>query len=688
MAVGATSGSISLSLARSEDNGGAAISRHELWMDDGALGEFQEVHSYDGYSVAFTVQSAAEAWLVPGLVYRVKFRAVNEIGASDWTAMTSVALADLPGPPAPPSKIPALSSESKFVLEWTAPATSHSPGGDVTGYRLEMDDGLGGSFSVIYDGVNAPSLTMFVVGGWRGAHPLVAGRAYRFRLAARAFNGLGAPSAIATIYACTPPRELAAPLLESVTSTSMTVAWREPLHNGACPLSGYSLLVDDGLSGLPLTPVPGFPTDAPTARRATLALQEADLGRSYSFLLAVSNREGAVSGPAASFLFAVAPSKPAAGPLILSTSSESISTRYDAPLPSDGGSPPVSYHLQYMGAYTEGLWRDLSGESQNTLLTTHTVTGLEKGETYFFRFRVKTAVGWGQFSDSTSAVAADAPARPAGPPVVVGDPSATSITLGFDLQSTDDGGSPITAFTLESCPDRPEGDLCLTDARFSAVATYSGAAQHTLTAAADGLAPGQVYKFRYRAANAVGGLGLPSDTASVAAADKPGAPLVASKTMEQSSKTSVRVEWGAVATSPAQSPGGDVLGYTLYVADPTTGHSWVAFNGTALGLRDQRSTTVAGLATGKAYSFSVAAHAFNGEGARSAPYEFRACVLPSPLAAPYRAAGTSTSIELHWSPPADTGGCAITGYAVFKDDGTGAGAFAEVNTANDPSVRG
>jgi hypothetical protein len=173
----------------------------------------------------------------------------------------------------------------------------------------------------------------------------------------------------------------------------------------------------------------------------------------------------------------------------------------------------------------------------------------------------------------------------------------------------------------------------------------------------------------------------------VAAADKPAAPLVVAKVMQQSSRTSVRVEWSAVATAPAQSPGGDVLGYSLYVTDPTTGHSWVAFNGTALGLRDQLSTTVAGLATGKAYSFRVAAHAFNGEGASSAAVELWACVLPSPLAAPYRAAGTATSIELHWSPPSDTGGCAITGYAVFKDDGTGTGAFTEANAANDPAVR-
>lgn len=35
----------------------------------------------------------------------------------------------------------------------------------------------------------------------------------------------------------------------------------------------------------------------------------------------------------------------------------------------------------------------------------------------------------------------------------------------------------------------------------------------------------------------------------------------------------------------------------------------------------------------------------------------------------------------------DDGGCPITGYAVWKDDGTGSQVFTEVNTASDPAIR-
>lgn len=48
---------------------------------------------------------------------------------------------------------------------------------------------------------------------------------------------------------------------------------------------------------------------------------------------------------------------------------------------------------------------------------------------------------------------------------------------------------------------------------------------------------------------------------------------------------------------------------------------------------------------------------------------------------------------LFWTPPRDLGGCRVTGYAVFRDDGavasstTGAGITTELNTPADPAIR-
>ena len=93
------------------------------------------------------------------MTYRFYYRAVNDVGASDPTNTTSVALASPPAKANSPTKILSLSTPEKIVIQWTPPATTASPGGDITGYRLEMDDGMGGNFTIIYDSTSTPSLT-------------------------------------------------------------------------------------------------------------------------------------------------------------------------------------------------------------------------------------------------------------------------------------------------------------------------------------------------------------------------------------------------------------------------------------------------------------------------------------------------------------------------------------------------
>ena len=58
--------------------------------------------SYDGHSKTFTIDKTSEAYLVSGLTYRLRVRAVNDVGASDWTGTESIALAALPPQPSAP----------------------------------------------------------------------------------------------------------------------------------------------------------------------------------------------------------------------------------------------------------------------------------------------------------------------------------------------------------------------------------------------------------------------------------------------------------------------------------------------------------------------------------------------------------------------------------------------------------
>ena len=91
--------------------------------------------------------------------------------------------------------------------------------------------------------------------------------------------------------------------------------------------------------------------------------------------------------------------------------------------------------------------------------------------------------------------------------------------------------------------------------------------------------------------------------------------------------------------------------------------------------------------TGKTYKFKLVATNFNGQSAESSTYSFNVCNVPVMSTVPYRLASTTTSITVGWGDPIDDGGCPITGFAVFRDDGAGSAISTEVNLANDPLVR-
>lgn len=94
----------------------------------------------------------------------------------------------------------------------------------------------------------------------------------------------------------------------------MSLTWSEPPNNGGCPILGYSLMRDDGLTGNPVIEVnqPNDPNlrNLPTLRHANVALNSGDLGRKFTFQLAVYNREGEMKSVAVAYLFAIKPVTP------------------------------------------------------------------------------------------------------------------------------------------------------------------------------------------------------------------------------------------------------------------------------------------------------------------------------------------------------------------------------------------
>ncbi len=77
---------------------------------------------------------------------------------------------------------------------------------------------------------------------------------------------------------------------------------------------------------------------------------------------------------------------------------------------------------------------------------------------------------------------------------------------------------------------------------------------------------------------------------------------------------------------------------------------------------------------------------FNGEGDPSPIAFLKPCSLPSHWVKPFLISNTKTEVKIGWNEPADLGGCPISSYAVFVDDGA-FGDFEEANVDNDITVR-
>ena len=121
---------------------------------------------------------------------------------------------------------------------------------------------------------------------------------------------------------------------------------------------------DDGTTGNPIIEVnqsndPNI-RNLPTLRHANVALNTANLGRKFTFQLAVYNREGETKSVAVAYLFATKPVAPSQPPVVMQYDSKKATVSYLFQ-DSNGCSSFLSYHLMYIDSYS-GHWIDLAGK--------------------------------------------------------------------------------------------------------------------------------------------------------------------------------------------------------------------------------------------------------------------------------------------------------------------------------------
>jgi len=385
------------------------------------------------------------------------------------------------------------------------------------------------------------------------------------------------------------------------------------------------------------------------------------------------------------------PGKPTTAPA--KNSSQSSSSRLLILYPAlstaeNGGLPILSYSLE-MDDGAGGAFSVLTGYSvdyyYNSLATSHLVaTNLTVGATYRVRYRARNAYGWGEYSDTASLLAAEEPSKPSAAPVILSK-NDTDIAVLLDLD-IGNGGAPLSVYHLEINAGGEGNDV------YRNLTSYNGTATHTINLVTDSLTYGTIYKLRYRAEN-IEGAGAYSDVTLVALNAVPAAVPTPVRVESGSNETAIAITWQSMQPAPELS-GNTITGYKVYAAVNQSNVYTLLYNGT--GYPDITSTIVTNLVTGSIYDFKVSAINFNGEGAQSTTaLRTYSCQAPSGVASPVRvdSSSSTSAVTLSWAIPTSTGGCPITGYALFRNEPdlaiatNGTEVYVEVNSANDANIR-
>ena len=310
-----TTDTVTLNIPRSMDDGGSPILGYKLWRDQGNdfSSAFVEVPSYTDNSELFTTSAALDG-LETGKIYRFKTTAFNkpqETGAEQSSNFSLEVIIGCGANVPQPNEVTRdenFRSASSILVHWDPVASSDLP---VTGYTLEMDDGLGGDFTEIYDGRENLQIFEYEVAG------LVSQRLYRFRVAGIDVNGVGQFSTPVALRACKPPETLAQPEILSISKTEFEMGWEDPLIFGGCPVTSFQLYRDDGELGEVSIPIDPDEVALRTDRyKFTVVLDETFTGKSMRVKVEASNVMGSVTSRATQFTLSDVPGKPTPAPQV------------------------------------------------------------------------------------------------------------------------------------------------------------------------------------------------------------------------------------------------------------------------------------------------------------------------------------------------------------------------------------
>ena len=532
-------------------SGGSPITDYDVRYKRAAASGWTN-HPFTGTGTATTISG-----LGTGVAHAVEVRAVNVVGAGEYSPSGTGTPNQAPGRPAAPTVAPA--GGGSVRVDWTAPSNS---GTAITGYDVR------------YKSATASGWTRHPFAG-TGTSTTIAGLSLGATYSAqvRAVNAAGAGpySASGSGGPASVPGAPAAPTVSAASASSLRVVWTAP-SSGGSPITDYD--VEYKTTGARTWKSHPF-TGAGTATTISGLV----VGFAYAVRVRAENAVGdGPFSPAGTATADVAPGRPAA-PTVTAGSGGSLLVFWTAP--ANTGTNITGYDVRHR-ASGASLWTAHATSGAGRSIT---ITGLVAGTPYDVQVRAVNNAGAGSWSPSGTAYPDEAPGKPAAPAVS----AASGSSLEVSWTAPANGGTAIKDYDVRH---KPGAGTAWTAHPFTGTATST---------AITGLAAGTAYDVQVRAGNDAGaggwsnsGRGTPNEVPG-----RPAAPVVAPL-----ATSTVSVVW----TAPANG-GTAITDYDVrYKRSGASGWTDHPFTDTAT------STAITGLTKDAAYAVRVRAGNIAGKG--------------------------------------------------------------------------
>ena len=347
-----------------------------------------------------------------------------------------------------------------------------------------------------------------------------------------------------------------------------------------------------------------------------------------------------------SISFIVQPCGIPTGLVATSYQNSQVPLSWSAPV-DDGGSAITSYLIQY-STTGSAPWSEVYTGSANIY---YTLTGLTNGTTYYFQIAAINAycnngTGYGPtsglFSSTTSAIPSTIPSQVQNVITSPG-PAAGNINVSWDsINPPDDGGYPITSYTLQYRTSGPP------PGSWSTISVGPTPTNYIIT----GLANGTTYDIQVAAVNNLG----QGPYSNITIGETFNTPQSPTNLQGVYGNQQVSLSW----TAPSNTGGTPITGYLVERSTSSSG-PW-----TQLPTGSTTPSYVAtGLINGTPYFFRVSAVNIVGTGPPSTTISVTPSTIPGPAIITSSVSCDNQQVLVTWastSPPVDTGGAPILSY--------------------------